>query len=93
MGDIICIKVGEVYRYLAVVLDRYSCAVSGWSFGHRKTVALNRAVANQHPRLGQLGSLAVRHMLLQLGKLPKKPFRIAKDVALSHVYGYACTLT
>jgi transposase InsO family protein len=57
VGDITYLKVGPVYRYLAVVLDRCSRTVVGWSFGRRKNVALtlralNRAVANRHPPPG-----------------------------------------
>lgn len=54
VGDITYLKVGDVFRYLAVVLDRCSRAVIGWSYGRRKDVALtlralNRAVANRRP--------------------------------------------
>lgn len=57
VGDITYLKVGDVYRYLAVVLDRCSRTVVGWSFGQRKDVALtlralNRAVANRRPAAG-----------------------------------------
>jgi transposase InsO family protein len=57
VGDITYLKVGSVYRYLAVVLDRCSRAVVGWSFGHRKDVgltlrALDRAVSNRRPPPG-----------------------------------------
>ncbi|MCM2308771.1 MAG: IS3 family transposase [Sulfuritalea sp.] len=57
VGDITYLKVGAIYRYLAVVLDRCSRAVVGWSFGRRKDVALtlralNRAVANRRPPPG-----------------------------------------
>lgn len=57
VGDITYLKVGTVYRYLAVVLDRCSRTVVGWSFGRRKDVALtlralNRAVANRRPGPG-----------------------------------------
>jgi transposase InsO family protein len=57
VGDITYLKVGAVYRYLAVVLDRCSRAVVGWSFGHRKDVALTlraleRAVSNRRPPAG-----------------------------------------
>jgi transposase InsO family protein len=57
VGDITYLKVGAVYRYLAVVLDRCSRTVVGWSFGRRKDVALtlralNHAVANRRPPPG-----------------------------------------
>jgi transposase InsO family protein len=54
VGDITYLKVGMVYRYLAVVMDKCSRRVVGWSFGHRKDVrltlqALNHAVHNRRP--------------------------------------------
>jgi putative transposase len=57
VGDITYLKVGTLWRYLAVVLDKYSRRVLGWSFGRHKDVrltlrALNRAVANRRPRAG-----------------------------------------
>lgn len=55
VGDITYLKVGAVYRYLAVVMDKYSRRVVGWSYGPRKDVALtlralNGAVRNRRPR-------------------------------------------
>ena len=49
VGDITYLMVGSVYRYLAVVMDKCSRRVVGWSYGPRKDVkltlgALNRAV-------------------------------------------------
>jgi transposase InsO family protein len=49
VGDITYLKVGSIYRYLAVVMDKCSRRVVGWSYGPRKDVkltlgALNRAV-------------------------------------------------
>lgn len=57
VGDITYLKVGAVYRYLAVVMDKCSRKVVGWSFGHRKDVnltlaALNNAVRNRRPGTG-----------------------------------------
>jgi len=57
VGDITYIKVGAIYRYLAVVMDKYSRRVLGWAYGKRKDVgltlkALNRAVRSRRPRGG-----------------------------------------
>ncbi len=57
LGDITYIKVGAIYRYLAVVLDKYSRRVLGWSYGPRKDVrltleALERAVRHRRPAPG-----------------------------------------
>lgn len=54
VGDITYLKVGGIYRYLAVVMDKYSRRVVGWSYGRRKDVkltlrALNRAVQARRP--------------------------------------------
>jgi len=55
VADITYLKVGEVYRYLAVVMDKYSRRVVGWSYGPRKDVkltlqALDSAVRARRPR-------------------------------------------
>jgi putative transposase len=57
VGDITYLKVGAIYRYLAVVMDKYSRRVVGWSYGPRKDVALtlralNRAASARRPRRG-----------------------------------------
>ena len=57
VGDITYLKVGAIYRYLAVVMDKYSRRVVGWSYGPRKDVvltlrALNRAVQSRRPKPG-----------------------------------------
>ena len=59
VGDITYLKVGSIYRYLAVVMDKYSRRVLGWSYGPRKDVkltlqALNRAVHSRRPLPGLL---------------------------------------
>ena len=59
VGDITYLKVGPIYRYLAVVMDKYSRRVVGWSYGPRKDVrltvqALNRAVQARRPAPGLL---------------------------------------
>ncbi len=57
VGDITYLKVGAIYRYLAVVMDKYSRRVLGWAYGKRKDVALTlraieRAVRYRKPPRG-----------------------------------------
>ena len=57
VGDITYLKVGSIYRYLAVVMDRCSRRVVGWAFGQQKNVALtlralNHAVDKRRPPPG-----------------------------------------
>lgn len=57
VGDITYLKVGAIYRYLAVVMDKYSRRILGWAYGKRKDVALTlraleRAVRYRRPRRG-----------------------------------------
>jgi putative transposase len=57
VGDITYLKVGGIYRYLAVVMDKYSRRIVGWAYGKRKDVALtlkalNRAVRSRRPPRG-----------------------------------------
>jgi putative transposase len=57
VGDITYLKVGDIYRYLAVVMDKFSRRVLGWAYGRRKDVALTlhaleRAVRYRKPPRG-----------------------------------------
>jgi len=57
VADITYLKVGSIYRYLAVVMDRCSRRIVGWAFGRQKNVtltlrALNHAVAKRRPEPG-----------------------------------------
>ena len=57
VGDITYLKVGAAWRYLAVVMDRYSRRIVGWSMGRHRDArltlaALNHAVYHRRPRPG-----------------------------------------
>lgn len=57
VADITYLKVGSIYRYLAVVMDRCSRRIIGWALGQQRNVvltlrALNHAVAKRRPKPG-----------------------------------------
>jgi transposase InsO family protein len=57
VGDITYLKVGAIYRYLAVVMDKYSRRVLSWAYGKEKNtkltlLALGRAVRLRRPSPG-----------------------------------------
>jgi len=57
VADLTYIRLRGEFLYLAVILDRFSRSVVGWSLGRSLTVeltlaALRQAIANRHPRPG-----------------------------------------
>lgn len=81
VGDVTYLKVGNAWRYLAVVMDKYSRRVIGWSLGKARDAnltiaALNRAVFNRRKACGvifhtdrgiEYAAYAFRRRLGQLG--------------------------
>ena len=81
VGDITYLKVGQEWRYFAVVMDKYSRRIIGWSLSRRKNVALTlraleRAVFNRRPGRGvvfhtdrgiEYAGYAFRERLAKLG--------------------------
>jgi transposase InsO family protein len=61
VGDITYLKVGSIYRYLAVVMDKYSRRVVGWSYGPRKDVKLTLEALDRAVRARRPGSAVVFH--------------------------------
>lgn len=83
VGDLTYLRVGQRWRYLAVVMDKYSRRILGWSLGPHRDVALtlkalNRAVSHRHPGPGgifhtdrgiEYAAYAFRARLAELGLL------------------------
>lgn len=81
VGDITYLKVGGAWRYLAVVLDKCSRRMVGWSLGKKQDVrltlsALNHAVGQHRPGGGlffhtdrgiEYAGYAFRERLAELG--------------------------
>jgi putative transposase len=83
VGDVTYLKVGKVWRYLAVVMDKYSRRLIGWSLGKARDAnltiaALNRAVFNRRKASGvifhtdrgiEYAAYAFRRRLGRLGSI------------------------
>jgi putative transposase len=81
VGDITYLKAGGQWRYLAVMMDKYSRRILSWSLSARKDSwltlrALNRAVARRGPASGlifhsdrgiEYGAFVMQRRLAQLG--------------------------
>lgn len=81
VGDVTYLKVGPVWLYLAVVMDKYSRRILGWAISRWRSTqlvitALNQAVQSRRPAAGTIFhsdrgieyvSDAYRDRLAQLG--------------------------
>ena len=81
VGDVTYLKVAGRWRYLAVVLDKHSRRILGWSFGRHRdlsltTAAFNQAVLRRQPPRGvifhsdrgvEYAAYAFRDRLARLG--------------------------
>ncbi len=102
VGDITYLKVAGIYRYLAVVMDKYSRRVLGWAYGRRKDVALtlhalNRTVRYRRPVQGlifhtdrgiEYAAGAFKHRLTELGIIQSmnRPGKVTDNVYIESFF-------
>jgi transposase InsO family protein len=61
VGDVTYLKVGNGWRYLAVVMDRHSRRVLGWRLGERRDLRLTMAALNRAVSRRRLSSGLIFH--------------------------------
>lgn len=102
VGDVTYLRVREGWRYLAVVLDRYSRRVVGWALGARRDVALTLAAFDlawrkRRPPAGLLfhsdrgsefGSQAFRDRLRAVGAIQSmnRPMRMNDNAVMESFF-------
>lgn len=102
LGDITYLKVAGRWRYLAVVMDKFSRRIVGWKFGRNKGLdltldAFNQAVAARKPKPGlifhtdrgtEYGAFAFRDRLAELGCIQSMNRPAAKLTDNAHMESF-----
>jgi len=103
VGDVTYLRLGQRWGYLAVVMDRHSRRVLGWSFGAQRTVTLTLRALNQAVRVrgGEVAQVfhsdrgveylgyAYRRRLARLGMLQSinRPRRMNDNAHMESFFG------
>jgi transposase InsO family protein len=102
LGDITYLKVAGRWRYLAVVMDKYSRRIVGWKFGRNKGLdltmgAFNQAVEQRKPEPGlifhtdrgtEYAAFAFRDRLTELGCIQSMNRPTAKLTDNAHMESF-----